>query len=633
MPKVALGPRGKAYEVHRVLGRGAFGTAYLVKSKAGAAQLVLKRVEVAHMDEKQRADALNECTVLDQLREGPYIVRVYEHFEELGRLWIAMAFCDGGDLAAKIEAKADAKGFFDDVTIVTWLVQLGLALRHAHERKVLHRDLKPQNVFLTADGSAYLGDFGISRVLSSTLSVVNTCVGTPLYLAPEICEGKAYDSKCDVWSLGVLLYELCTLRTPFEAKNMAALVYKVCREEAPTLPESVNGDLRELTSRLLAKDPARRPYVKEMLLEPFLAAAADAAAASAAAAAPPAGASAAAVADKATKGKGAGRLGGETKTSALRTELHRPAEAASAESKEGARREAAAKRDAQREQMRKDRKAAMAGAKAGGSATLVQRGSALFTLVAAADADSADPAAAAPAAAPPAAAMPAATEAAVTNLAGAAEPIAVAKPSSAAAPALVDTLRPGSNASAAEAARVAAAFPRARLLTDTQKASAQRSLDRRCSEVMDRMRTCELGGSSGRKLLNDAQRELVTISRLMALVSRRYVVVRPDEASASARHAGGSPDGTASGSSAPALGDELLSSIGLICEAELKEEEQEEEWADEHGVEAPTGARSEGGSGRWAKPKLAGTVAHVWGANRLAAEGGADPSSSVCVVS
>ena len=223
-PNIKLGPRGRQYDPQKILGRGAFGVAYLVtRHENPSTCLVLKRIELGHMEEKEKAEAKNECKVLTELAGGHYIVRVVEHFVELERLWIVMDFADGGDLAMRIEAQKKAGTPFSETVIVDWVVQLALALRHAHDRKVLHRDLKPQNVFLMRDGAVRLGDFGISRVLSSTMSVVNTCVGTPLYLSPEICNGSPYDDKTDAWSLGVLLFELCALRLPFEANVMPAL--------------------------------------------------------------------------------------------------------------------------------------------------------------------------------------------------------------------------------------------------------------------------------------------------------------------------------------------------------------------------------------------------------------------------
>jgi len=91
-----------------------------------------------------------------------------------------------------------------------------LGLKYVHERKVLHRDIKPANVFKTKSGIIKFGDFGVSKLLSSTMAKASTEIGTPLYLSPEIVNGQKYDAATDIWSLGVTLYELCTLKRPFD---------------------------------------------------------------------------------------------------------------------------------------------------------------------------------------------------------------------------------------------------------------------------------------------------------------------------------------------------------------------------------------------------------------------------------
>jgi len=95
-------------------------------------------------------------------------------------------------------------------------VQLALGLQHIHNKKVLHRDLKTQNVFITKDNRVKIGDFGISKMLENTVQLAGTSLGTPYYLSPEICLGQKYDYKSDLWMLGCVLYEMCTLRRPFE---------------------------------------------------------------------------------------------------------------------------------------------------------------------------------------------------------------------------------------------------------------------------------------------------------------------------------------------------------------------------------------------------------------------------------
>jgi NIMA (never in mitosis gene a)-related kinase len=104
-----------------------------------------------------------------------------------------------------------------------------LGLKHVHDRKIIHRDLKGANVFLTKKGIVKIGDFGIAKVLSHTVQKARTMVGTPYYLSPEIVQSKPYNNKTDIWSLGVMLYELCALKPPFDAPSIHLLSMKIVR--------------------------------------------------------------------------------------------------------------------------------------------------------------------------------------------------------------------------------------------------------------------------------------------------------------------------------------------------------------------------------------------------------------------
>lgn len=110
-----------------------------------------------------------------------------------------------------------------------YFVQMLLSLQAIHSHHILHRDLKTQNIMLDRTQKVVkIGDFGISKVLSSK-SKANTVVGTPCYISPELCEGKPYDEKSDIWALGCVLYEMASLRKAFDAANLPALVLKIMR--------------------------------------------------------------------------------------------------------------------------------------------------------------------------------------------------------------------------------------------------------------------------------------------------------------------------------------------------------------------------------------------------------------------
>lgn len=113
--------------------------------------------------------------------------------------------------------------------MIDWFTQICLAIKHVHDRKIVHRDLKSHNIFITKEGLIKLGDFGIARPLHLTAEKVKTIVGTPYYMSPEICNNQEYSFKTDIWSLGVILYEMCTLKQPFDAGTLTALALKIAK--------------------------------------------------------------------------------------------------------------------------------------------------------------------------------------------------------------------------------------------------------------------------------------------------------------------------------------------------------------------------------------------------------------------
>lgn len=143
-------------------------------------------------------------------------------------------------------------------------------MKHIHDRKILHRDLKTQNIFLTSKGEIKIGDFGIARVLQHTYDCAQTAIGTPYYLSPEICQEKPYNQKSDIWSLGCIFYEMVTLKHAFDANSMKALVIKILRGNYPPIPNCYSTELKSLIDELLQKDPHRRPSIKRFLEKEFL---------------------------------------------------------------------------------------------------------------------------------------------------------------------------------------------------------------------------------------------------------------------------------------------------------------------------------------------------------------------------
>merc|ERR1719499_1193934 len=147
-----------------------------------------------------------------------------------------MDFADGGDLYQRISRTRKAGQSLAERQIIRWFTEAALALKYMHDKHVLHRDFKSQNLFLTAADRLRVGDFGISKVLESTAAFARTAIGTPYYLSPEICLERPYSFGSDVWALGCCVFEMAALKVPFDAQNLQALVQKIVRGPLPQIP-------------------------------------------------------------------------------------------------------------------------------------------------------------------------------------------------------------------------------------------------------------------------------------------------------------------------------------------------------------------------------------------------------------
>jgi len=260
--------RQHGYTEIKKVGEGSFGKALLVRTDDGE-KLICKMVDVSKASRKEMADAVKEGKLLAELRH-PYIVRYRESFTESGWLCILMDYCEGGDLTAKIKDAKRKRQTLSEDQILRWFVQAVLALKYTHERHILHRDLKPGNFFIARGNMLKMGDFGIAKELACTIAVAKTQIGTPYYLSPELCQEKPYSWPSDIWAMGVILYELCALRVPFDAPNIPGLVQKIIRAPIPSLPSTYSPFIRDLLAEMLERNPDRRPSPEELLAKPRL---------------------------------------------------------------------------------------------------------------------------------------------------------------------------------------------------------------------------------------------------------------------------------------------------------------------------------------------------------------------------
>ncbi|XP_072731971.1 serine/threonine-protein kinase Nek4 isoform X2 [Ciconia boyciana] len=221
-----------AYCFLRAVGKGSYGEVSLVRHQQDSKQYVIKKLNLKNASNRERKAAEQEAQLLSQLKH-PNIVTYRESWQgEDGLLYIVMGFCEGGDLYHKLK---EQKGkLLPENQVVEWFVQIAMALQYLHEKHILHRDLKTQNVFLTRTNIIKVGDLGIARVLENQYDMASTLIGTPYYMSPELFSNKPYDYKL------------------------------------PPMPKDYSPQLVEIIRTMLSKKPEERPSVKSILRQPYI---------------------------------------------------------------------------------------------------------------------------------------------------------------------------------------------------------------------------------------------------------------------------------------------------------------------------------------------------------------------------
>lgn len=256
---------------HRILGKGSFGCATLYEEvHTPGSFVVVKDVNMQTMKKEDEMKALElEVAILRRSCGHPNIVQFLDYYHD-GEfmVYIVMEYCASGDLAQLEEQLQHRASHQPESFVVSVLIQMLAGLYYLHvEQQTLHRDIKPQNIFLCSDGSLRIGDFGVSTVLDQFGGVAKATCGSPLYMAPELYEEKAYDGRADLWSLGVTMYELMVLERPFNASSVPALTRQITRGAFTPIPRDLpySAPLVELVESLLQTSATARPTLRRVL--------------------------------------------------------------------------------------------------------------------------------------------------------------------------------------------------------------------------------------------------------------------------------------------------------------------------------------------------------------------------------
>lgn len=245
------------------LSRGSNGSIWKAKFKYDGRHYALKELKLTGKM-SQRA-AFKEAELLRQL-DHRNCVRCYGHFVDDSRklFFIVLEYCEGGDLSHLIENQKRMSKYLEETYIWSMFHQICLGVQHLHQLGIVHRDLKTSNIFLVDNNTPKVGDLGVSYQVTENI-MHQSFSGTPLYLSPELVRGEPYNEKTDIWSLGIVLYELCTFSAPFAGATLLNLAQAIDAADIPPLPSIYSSKLEKTIRWLLQRDYTHRPSIAQVV--------------------------------------------------------------------------------------------------------------------------------------------------------------------------------------------------------------------------------------------------------------------------------------------------------------------------------------------------------------------------------
>ncbi|XP_034069250.1 myosin-IIIb isoform X3 [Gymnodraco acuticeps] len=281
-----LGDPSDNWDIVETIGKGTYGKVYRVINKKDGSQAAVKVLDpinhASHTNRDVDEEIEAEYNILSSLSNHPNVVKFFGMFYKSdnlsgGQLWLVLELCNGGSVTELIKGLLMRSQCLQEPVIAYILYSALLGLQHLHNNRIIHRDVKGNNILLTSEGGVKLVDFGVSAQLTSARLRRNTSVGTPFWMAPEViaCEQQydySYDARCDVWSLGITAIELADGDPPLSEMHPVKALFKIPRNPSPTLrnPEQWCRSFCHFIGQCLIKDFEARPSVTHLLEHPFI---------------------------------------------------------------------------------------------------------------------------------------------------------------------------------------------------------------------------------------------------------------------------------------------------------------------------------------------------------------------------
>ncbi|KAJ7590951.1 Pkinase-domain-containing protein [Mycena floridula] len=256
-------PVHQLYRRLETIGKGAYGSVHKGVHIPTGDVVALKIINLDTSDDDVEV-IQREVALLTQLRDAPNITQYFGCYMDGPRVWIVMELAQGGSVFSLMQASPD--GCLEEKYIAVIIREVLVALNHLHKIPVIHRDIKAANILVTAVGKVMLCDFGVSALLATTTSKRNTLVGTGHWMAPEVVQTiAAYDTKADIWSLGIMIYEMIKGKPPHQDKSAIQVMEIIHKTKPPRLGESEGGkDMRDFMASCLREHPDERLSAEEL---------------------------------------------------------------------------------------------------------------------------------------------------------------------------------------------------------------------------------------------------------------------------------------------------------------------------------------------------------------------------------
>ena len=259
----------EGYRIIKFLGSGKFSVVYEAERQIDSKLVALKIIKIYDIKDKNLVEkCLQEVNLLKRVNH-PNIIKYLDSFIYQNELYIAVEWADKGDVKRLIKKYKQEGDEIEERKVIEYTREIAAGLNHMHEQRIIHRDLKPANILITSDGIFKLGDLGLGRIMNTETIKTFSKVGTPLYMAPEVINNSnGYDFKCDNWSLGCVIYELITLRSPFQTTEKLSLIELFKKINSGLYPKIDNNKYKEaakISEALLKVNPEERMELTQVL--------------------------------------------------------------------------------------------------------------------------------------------------------------------------------------------------------------------------------------------------------------------------------------------------------------------------------------------------------------------------------